>query len=141
MAGARDDVLMPVAEPLGSLAHGRHARRVEGNGLEAQDLLDLEPEPRLARDRVEDGTLSFHETHALAQGVRHHQNIREQNGGIEAVPADRLQRHLGSQLGIIAEVEKRACLPADCSVLGKIPSGLPHEPHGRHSGGFALKGT
>ncbi len=46
------------------------------------------------------------EGHGAAERVRHHQNVGEQDCGIEAEAADRLQRRLGGEFGREAEVEE-----------------------------------
>ena len=51
-------------------------------------------------DRIEPRTFAGDERHRLAERMRHHQDIREQDRGIETEAPDRLQRHFGRKLGI-----------------------------------------
>ena len=50
MSGAGHEIRVRVAEPLGGRAHGRHAALVEGHGIEAADLADLDAEPDVVGD-------------------------------------------------------------------------------------------
>ena len=58
-------------------------------------------------DRIEPRTLALDEPDLPAERIRHDQDVGEQDRRIEAEAADRLQRHLGGELGIVAEVEER----------------------------------
>ena len=57
-------------------------------------------------------------------------DVREQNGGVDVVPADRLERHLGAELRRAGELEERVAL-AKRAVLGQRAARLAHEPHRR----------
>ena len=46
------------------------------------------------------------------QRMRHDQNVGEQDRGIKAEAADRLQRHLYRETPAVAEVEEASCLGA-----------------------------
>ena len=59
-----------------------------------------------------------------------HQDVAEEDGSVDAEDVDRLQRHLGCEVGRLAKGEE-GDLCADGTVFGQIPSRLPHEPHGR----------
>ena len=59
------------------------------------------------------------------------------NRGIEAKAPHRLQRHLGRQFRIEAEVEKAPRLLAHGAVFRQVASGLPHQPDRRHLQPFA----
>ena len=63
--------------------------------------------------------------------MRHHENIGKDDGGVEAEAADRLQRHLGREFGIVDEVEKPACLFPHGAIFRQVASGLAHHPEGR----------
>ena len=58
------------------------------------------------------------------------QQIRKQNGRVNVDPPNRLEGHLGREIGGTAEVEERVAL-AQGAVLAHIAAGLAHEPHGR----------
>jgi hypothetical protein len=64
------------------------------------------------------------EIHRMGDG----QNIREQNGGIERIPIDRLQRHFAGEIGIGAQREEISGPRTRRAVLGQISSRLAHEP-------------
>ena len=59
------------------------------------------------------------------------QNVREDDGGVEPEAADRLQRHLGGDLGRAAHGQEVTGLLSDLAVLGQVASGLAHHPHRR----------
>ena len=74
---------------------------------------------------------------------RHH-DVGEEDRGVDAVPAHRLQGDLGDEVGAAARLEHPDAL-ADRAVLRQRPAGLAHEPHrgvrhalpagGAHQGG------
>ena len=75
-----------------------------------------------------------------AHRLQRHEQVGEQDRGVEAEPPDRLQRDLRGELGRLAQLEEadaRAHLP----VLGEVASGLAHQPEGRALGGFAAAGA
>ena len=55
------------------------------------------------------------------------QQVREEDGGVDVEPFDRLQRHLRGQLRLSADFEQRVPR-ADVAVLGHVTAGLSHEP-------------
>ena len=67
---------------------------------------------------------------AEADRVQREDDVREQDRGVDAVPADGLHRDLGGDRGVVAELEQ-ASGAAQRAVLGQRAAGLPHEPHGR----------
>ncbi len=77
----------------------------------------------------------------LSERMRNHQNVREQDRGVEAEAPDRLQRHFGRQLGRKTEVEETAGLPRDRPILRKIAAGLPHHPDRRRASTLADSST
>ena len=99
---------------LGGVAHGR--------GDDGPDPgLDADPDP--------------------GQAQRHH-NVGEEDGGVDAVAAHRLEGDLGGPLGTQAEVEHGgARAAAQGPVLGQGAPGLAHEPHGRAVGALAVQGA
>ena len=71
----------------------------------------------------------FAEVEVLAQRQGNQQDIGKQERGVQAEPAYRLDRHLGSQFGCEAEIEKPAGLRTDLAIFRQIPARLPHEPN------------
>src|SRR5205085_884596 len=67
-----------------------------------------------ARDRIEPWSFTGFETDCLAQRVRDDQDVRKQDGGIEAEAPDRLQRRLDRKLRRVAELQE---------ALGRRPDG------------------
>ena len=55
-------------------------------------------------------------------------SIGKEDGRIEVIPVNRLQRHFAGKLGRIAQVEKRTGFLPQLPILRKIASGLTHEP-------------
>ena len=60
-------------------------------------------------------------------GVRRHDDVAVQHGGIDAVPVHRLQCDLGGELWLLDRVEDRSLAP-DRPVLGQAATRLAHEP-------------
>ena len=69
-----------------------------------------------------------HDIQFDARGAQRHDDVGEQDGGVDAVPAHRLQGDLTDQLRIEAGGQ-HAVLCAQRPVLGQRTTGLPHEPH------------
>src|SRR6185295_2616672 len=65
---------------------------------------------------------------AEADGVRRHDDVAVEHGGVDAVPAYRLQRQFGGELRLFDRVEN-AAVAAPSPILGKAAPGLAHEPH------------
>ena len=63
--------------------------------------------------------------------MRHDEDVREQDRGVEAEAPDRLQRDLGGAARVVAEIEERAGLGAQLAVFREIAAGLAHEPDRR----------
>ena len=57
-------------------------------------------------------------------------DVGEHHRRVDAVAADRLERHLGAELGLPADLEEAVAL-ADLAVLGQRAAGLAHEPDRR----------
>ena len=66
---------------------------------------------------------------AQPHGIGHRQNVAEQNGGIQRVTLQRLQRGFGRQLRVACQRHEAACLRAQGAVFGQVTPGLAHEPH------------
>ena len=63
-----------------------------------------------------------------AHGSRNHQNIAENNAGVQSIALDRLERDLASKLGSLAHLEEGMRF-AHLSELRQVAPGLPHEPN------------
>jgi hypothetical protein len=64
--------------------------------------------------------------------MRNDQDIGKQDRGVEAEPADRLQRHFGRQLGRKAEIEKARDLCPHGPIFRQVTARLPHHPDRRN---------
>ena len=71
---------------------------------------------------------SRHDLDAETDGVVRHDDVAEEDRGVDAVATDGLHRDLTGDRGVGDGVEDRAG-SAQFSVLGERPSGLAHEPH------------
>ena len=81
--------------------------------------------------RIEARPLALDEAHVLAERVRDHEDVGEQDRGVEAEAPDRLQRHLGGEVRVVAEVEEGAGLwPGPRPVFRQVAPGLAHHPGG-----------
>ncbi len=74
-----------------------------------------------------------------ADGRDGHDDVGEEDRGVDAVTPHRLQRDLGGELGIADRLED-AGRPAQPSVLGQRPARLAHEPHRHLLDGLAPAG-
>ena len=81
--------------------------------------------------RVEPRAFAHLETHRTPERVGNHQNVGEDDRGIEAEAPDRLQRDLGGEIRVEAEIEETAGLGADLAIFGQIAASLPHHPDRR----------
>src|SRR5262245_25601537 len=66
-------------------------------------------------------------------------DVGEQNCRIEAKSSDWLQCYFSGQCRIETKIEKPPSLFANCTVLWKIPSCLPHQPYRRSCLVFAFQ--
>ncbi len=96
---------------------GRRADRLLDDRADAGD--DVDPDP---------------------DGHQRHHDVGEEDGGVDAVPAHRLQRDLGDELRVAARIEHRVA-GAQCPVFGQRAPGLAHEPHWRTGARAAGRGT
>ena len=80
--------------------------------------------------RLDHRALALVEVEGNPERRERHQQVGEEDGGVEGEGADRLQRDLDGQLWRPAHLEHRVLL-AQRPVLGHVPPGLPHEPDGR----------
>ena len=94
---------------------------VEPKTRQGIGLLDrLQPRPRPGL-----------EPNPLAQRVRHHQDVAEQDGGIEIITPERLQRGLHRHRRGVAEIEETLRLAAELPIFRQVPPRLAHHPDGR----------
>ncbi len=68
------------------------------------------------------------DVHAEADGGHRHHDVGEQDGGIDAVAAHRLQGQLGGELRAMESGED-ASGPARSAIFGQRTARLAHEPH------------
>ena len=112
------------------VAHALH--RLEHERELFPDVRAVEPvEVAAIAHRIECRAFRLEEAHALAKCVGHHEDVGEQDRGVEAEAADGLQRHLRGERRRVDEVEKTAGLLAHLAVLGQVAAGLAHEPDRR----------
>ncbi len=82
--------------------------------------------------RVEPGTFADLEPDGTAERVGDHQNVREDDRGIEVEAPDRLQRYFGGEFRGEAEIEEAAGFGADFAIFRQIAAGLAHHPERGH---------
>jgi hypothetical protein len=81
------------------------------------------------------------EAQAQAHGVGHGQDVGEQDGRIQLVAVQRLQRHVGGVLRVGGQAhEAVARRHAGGLVLRQVAAGLAHQPDGGVGGGLAQAG-
>src|SRR5690606_10197150 len=81
----------------------------------------------------------FLEAKVPAQGMRHDEDVGEQDRSVEAETPDRLQRHLDGEIGIVADVEEASRFLANLPVFGEIAAGLAHHPDRWREDRFSLE--
>ena len=106
-------------------ANGFEQRRERLVGIWDAERLDRREGTHRALDHRADALDELH-VQPHAQDGRH--DVGEHDGGVDAVAADRLQRHLGAELWRARDLPERVPL-ADHAVLGERPARLAHEPH------------
>jgi hypothetical protein len=121
------------------------AHQAQGVEDVAQRLVHVrhaEPLDVLARaDGVGEGRAIPLGEHQLGpHGLQGEQDVREQDGGVDPDDADRLDRHLGRQLGGLAESQEVGFF-ADRAVLGQVAAGLAHHPYRAPLGRLAAAGA
>ncbi len=82
-------------------------------------------------DRIHRGTFALEEADVAAERIRDRQDVGEDDRGVEAEAADRLERRLDRHLRRIAEMQEALRLLPDLPVLRQIAAGLAHEPDRR----------
>ena len=121
------------------------AQQADGGEHVAERFARLEPaQPgdvvRRADRLVDDRAFALDEIERDAERLERQEQIREEDGGVDLDAVDRLQRHLGGQLRLAADVEQGVPL-ADRAVLGHVASRLAHEPDRRAVDGLAPAGA
>ena len=96
----------------------------------------------VAHGRGDDGTDPGLDADPDSGQAQRHHDVGEEDGGVDAVAAHRLEGNLGGLLGAQADVEHGgARAAAQRPVLGQGAPGLAHEPHGRAVGALAVQGA
>src|SRR6266404_4505234 len=80
------------------------------------------------------------ELEVQAHGFSGNQNVRENDDGIHAEPAEGLDGDFDGQLGGLANL-KECVLCADFAVFGKIAASLAHHPHGNAGKNLSATGA
>jgi hypothetical protein len=63
--------------------------------------------------------------------VRDDEDVRKEDRAVEAEAPDRLQRHFGRGLGIVAELEEATLGLPQRAIFGQVPPRLAHQPQRR----------
>src|SRR6267142_89749 len=118
LAPRQSDRLHHIAE-LG--VHVERGQSLDIGGI-ANRAVDVRPFSRL-------------KTQAQPQRLERQQDVGEYDRGIDAEARHGLQRDLGGELGIMAQIEDGMALP-ELAVLRHVPTRLPHEPDWSDVGAF-----
>jgi len=78
--------------------------------------------------RGEARSLPCLEPQILPQRVRDDEDVGKKDRAVETETPDRLQRHFGRRLGIVAKLEETALGFPQRAIFGQIASGLAHQP-------------
>ncbi len=110
---------------------GHHAHSLEDVGqvdlgLDRSETFEVGPG---AEGHLDHGALPRVDIDARNDRLDRCDDVGEEDGGIHAQATDRLQRHLGGNLGSADHVRKGVLL-TDGPVLGERSAGLAHEPDG-----------
>ncbi len=81
------------------------------------------------------------EIQAEAHRVRHGQDVGKQDGGVERIAVDRLQRDFGGVIGIGGQPHEGAGALAGGAVFRQVAAGLAHQPQRRVVGRLAQAGA
>jgi hypothetical protein len=84
-------------------------------------------------------SFAFDEIEGESHRLERQEQIGKQNRGIDLNPSDRLKGDLRGQFRCSTDFQERVLL-ADCTVLGHVPSRLPHEPDRRDVDRLAATG-
>ncbi len=74
-------------------------------------------------------SFAFDEIERQSHRLEGKQQVGEQDGRVDVDRVDRLQRHVGGEVRLAADVEQGVSL-ADGAVVGHVAAGLTHEPDG-----------
>ena len=96
-------------------------------------------EPPFVGERRQPRALAALEADLLSERIGNDEDVREQDRGVEAEAADRLERHLDRLVRIVAELEERAGPGTDRPIFRKVAAGLPHQPERRRPYRFTAK--
>jgi hypothetical protein len=98
--------------------------------------LEIADRPFFPQGPLELGTLALGEIQAQAHGVRHGEDVGEQDGRVQVVARQGLQGDLGGQGRRLAQVQE-AARPGTCrAVFREVAAGLAHQPGRRVAGGL-----
>ena len=86
-------------------------------------------------------TLARDEPHVGAKRLRDQQDIRKQDCGVKAETANGLQRHLGRQIGVVAQRQKIPGLRPRGAIFRQIAASLAHHPDRRGGQAFTRQGA
>src|SRR3546814_3017215 len=90
--------------------------------------------------RISDWSSDVCSSDLLPQGMRHDQDVGEQNGAVETETAERLKSHLVRRIAVVDEVEEPALLGSKRPVFREIAARLAHQPDRRFSRISAIHG-
>ena len=97
-------------------------------------MVELRLEPHqvpAVDDWVELGTFAGSKANGLAKRMRDHQDVGEQDSGIEAEPSHRLERHFRREFRREAKVEEITDPVPHLAIFRQIATGLTHQPDRR----------
>ena len=106
---------------------------------EPLELRDQPVQPPVGERRDEPRPFADAEAQIHAHRVRHDQDVREEDRGVEAEALDRLQRDLGRGFAVVNQFEKAALRRPQRTIFGKIASRLSHQPNRRWIHAFATE--
>ena len=95
------------------------------------NAIRLQGEDAVGVDRVEPRSVAFLEADVAIKRIGNDEDVGKEDGRIESIAADRLERDFRRQLGRIAQVEETSGRRARCPVFRQISPGLTHQPEGR----------
>ena len=122
----------PFAHEPDRLEEGRHPLL----GVEGPQALHV----ARGRDRLEDdGADALADLEREAQALERQRDVGEQDRRVDPQPLDRLERHLGAEIGDAGDLQEAVPLPHR-AVLGERAARLAHEPHRRPVDGLGPAG-
>lgn len=95
------------------------------------DVVELQSADSGFIDRIHLRSMPFREANVAFHRIRNHENIGKEDGCIKTIATNGLERYLNGMVRRIAKVQETSCLRARFSILGKVSSGLPHQPDWR----------